>query len=138
MLRIGTVLLDRYELLEQIGSGGMAIVFRGKDRTLERYVTVKILREEFIGDEEFITRFRSEALAAARLSHPNIVRVYDVGQEGNVYFIVMEYVHGDTLKQAIKEKAPFDTKSTINVSMQIASGIAQTILYIEILNHKIY
>ena len=64
MLRIGTVLLDRYELLEQIGSGGMAIVFRGKDRTLERYVTVKILREEFIGDEEFITRFRSEALAA--------------------------------------------------------------------------
>ncbi len=125
MLRIGTVLLDRYELLEQIGSGGMAIVFRGKDRTLERYVTVKILREEFIGDEEFITRFRSEALAAARLSHPNIVRVYDVGQEGNVYFIVMEYVHGDTLKQAIKEKAPFDTKSTINVSMQIASGIAQ-------------
>ena len=63
MLRIGTVLLDRYELLEQIGSGGMAIVFRGKDRTLERYVTVKILREEFIGDEEFITRFRSEALA---------------------------------------------------------------------------
>ena len=80
MLRIGTVLLDRYELLEQIGSGGMAIVFRGKDRTLERYVTVKILREEFIGDEEFITRFRSEALAAARLSHPNIVRVYDVGQ----------------------------------------------------------
>ena len=125
MLRIGTVLLDRYELLEQIGSGGMAIVFRGKDRTLERYVTVKILREEFIGDEEFITRFRSEALAAARLSHPNIVRVYDVGQEGNVYFIVMEYVHGDTLKQAIKEKAPFDTKSKINVSMQIASGIAQ-------------
>ena len=125
MLRIGTVLLDRYELLEQIGSGGMAIVFRGRDRTLERYVTVKILREEFIGDEEFITRFRSEALAAARLSHPNIVRVYDVGQEGNVYFIVMEYVHGDTLKQAIKEKAPFDTKSTINVSMQIASGIAQ-------------
>lgn len=125
MLRIGTVLLDRYELLEQIGSGGMAIVFRGKDRTLERYVTVKILREEFIGDEEFIARFRSEALAAARLSHPNIVRVYDVGQEGNVYFIVMEYVHGDTLKQAIKEKAPFDTKSTLNVSMQIASGIAQ-------------
>ena len=123
MLRIGTVLLDRYELLEQIGSGGMAIVFRGKDRTLERYVTVKILREEFI------TRFRSEALAAARLSHPNIVRVYDVGQEGNVYFIVMEYVHGDTLKQAIKEKAPFDTKSTINVSMQIASGIAQKPYY---------
>ncbi len=125
MLQIGTVLSDRYELLEKIGSGGMAIVFRAKDRTLQRYVTVKILREEFIGDEEFKARFRSEALAAAKLSHTNIVRVYDVGQEGNVHFIVMEYVHGDTLKQAIKEKAPFDTKSTINVSIQIASGIEQ-------------
>ena len=90
---------------KKIGSGGMAIVFRAKDRTLQRYVTVKILREEFIGDEEFKARFRSEALAAAKLSHTNIVRVYDVGQEGNVHFIVMEYVHGDTLKQAIKEKA---------------------------------
>ncbi len=102
MIQIGTVLSDRYELIEQIGSGGMAIVFRAKDRTLQRYVTVKILREEFIGDEEFIMRFRSEALAAGRLSHANIVRVYDVGQEGNIYFIVMEYVHGDTLKQAIR------------------------------------
>ena len=125
MIQIGTVLSDRYELIEQIGSGGMAIVFRAKDRTLQRYVTVKILREEFIGDEEFIMRFRSEALAAGRLSHANIVRVYDVGQEGNIYFIVMEYVHGDTLKQAIREKAPFDTKSTINVAIQIASGIEQ-------------
>ena len=86
MLQIGTVLSDRYELLEKIGSGGMAIVFRAKDRTLQRYVTVKILREEFIGDEEFKARFRSEALAAAKLSHTNIVRVYDVGQEGNVHF----------------------------------------------------
>ena len=125
MIQIGTVLSDRYELIEKIGSGGMAIVFRAKDRTLQRYVTVKILREEFIGDEEFIMRFRSEALAAGRLSHTNIVRVYDVGQEGNIYFIVMEYVHGDTLKQAIREKAPFDTKSTINVAVQIASGIEQ-------------
>ena len=125
MIQIGTVLSDRYELIEKIGSGGMAIVFRAKDRTLQRYVTVKILREEFIGDEEFIMRFRSEALAAGRLSHTNIGRVYDVGQEGNIYFIVMEYVHGDTLKQAIREKAPFDTKSTINVAVQIASGIEQ-------------
>ena len=125
MIQIGTVLSDRYELIEQIGSGGMAIVFRAKDRTLQRYVTVKILRVEFICDEEFIMLFRSEALAAGRLSHANIVRVYDVGQEGNIYFIVMEYVHGDTLKQAIREKAPFDTKSTINVAIQIASGIEQ-------------
>lgn len=125
MLQMGTVLSDRYELLEKIGSGGTAIVYRARDRKLERYVTVKILREEFIGDTEFMGRFRSEALAAAKLSHTNIVRVYDVGQEGNVHFIVMEYVHGDTLKQAIKEKAPFDTKSTINVSLQIASAIEQ-------------
>lgn len=124
MLTIGTVLAGRYELLEKIGSGGMAIVFRGRDEKLQRYVTVKILREEFIGDEEFIARFRSEALAAARLSHPNIVRVYDVGQDGAIYFIVMEYIHGDTLKQAIKEKAPFDTKSTVNVALQIASAIS--------------
>lgn len=124
MLAIGTVLAGRYELLEKIGSGGMAIVFRGRDEKLQRYVTVKILREEFIGDEEFIARFRSEALAAARLSHPNIVRVYDVGQDGTIYFIVMEYIHGDTLKEAIKEKAPFDTKSTVNVALQIASAIS--------------
>ena len=124
MLAIGTVLAGRYELLEKIGSGGMAIVFRGRDEQLQRYVTVKILREEFIGDEEFIARFRLEALAAARLSHPNIVRVYDVGQDGTIYFIVMEYIHGDTLKQAIKEKAPFDTKSTVNVALQIASAIS--------------
>lgn len=125
MLQMGTVLADRYELLEKIGSGGTAIVFRARDRKLERYVTVKILREEFIDDKEFMGRFRSEALAAAKLSHTNIVRVYDVGQDGNVHFIIMEYVHGDTLKQAIKEKAPFDTKSTINVSLQIAAGIEQ-------------
>lgn len=125
LLNPGTVLGDRYEIIEKIGSGGMAMVYRGKDKKLDRYVTVKVLREEFIGDEEFIERFRSEACSAARLSHPNIVRVYDVGEEGEVSYIVMEYIHGDTLKQAIRQKAPFDSRSTLNVAIQIASALAQ-------------
>ena len=125
LLNPGTVLNGRYEILDKIGSGGMAVVYRGKDRKLDRYVTVKVLREEFIGDEEFIERFNSEACSAARLSHPNIVRAYDVGEDGDVNYIVNEYIHGDTLKKAIKEKAPFDSRSTINVAIQIASALSQ-------------
>lgn len=125
LLNPGTVLSGRYEIIEKIGSGGMAVVYRGKDKKLDRYVTVKVLREEFIGDEEFIERFRSEACSAARLSHPNIVRAYDVGEDGDINYIVNEYIHGDTLKKAIKEKAPFDSRSTINVAIQIASALSQ-------------
>ena len=125
LLNPGSVLGDRYEIIEKIGSGGMAVVYRGKDKKLDRYVTIKVLREEFIGDEEFIERFRSEACSAARLSHPNIVRVYDVGEEGKINYIVMEYIHGDTLKTAIRKKAPFDSRSTINVAIQIASALSQ-------------
>ncbi len=125
LLNPGTVLRGRYEIVEKIGSGGMAVVYRGRDRELERYVTVKVLREEYIGDDEFIERFRSEARSAAKLSHPNIVRVYDVGADDDINFIVMEYIHGDTLKKAIKEKAPFDSRSTINVAIQVASALSQ-------------
>lgn len=125
LLNPGTILSGRYEIIEKIGSGGMAVVYRGKDRKLDRYVTIKVLREEYIGDEDFIARFRTEACSAARLSHPNIVRVYDVGEDGEINFIVMEYIHGDTLKKAIKEKAPFDSRSTINVGIQIASALSQ-------------
>lgn len=125
LLNPGSVLGDRYEIIEKIGSGGMAVVYRGKDKKLDRYVTIKVLREEFIGDEEFIERFRSEACSAARLSHPNIVRVYDVGEDGEINYIVMEYIHGDTLKTAIRKKAPFDSSSTINVAIQIASALSQ-------------
>ncbi|MBQ5708623.1 MAG: protein kinase [Anaerotignum sp.] len=125
LLNPGTVLSGRYEILDKIGSGGMAVVYRGKDRKLDRYVTLKVLREEFVGDEEFIERFRSEACSAARLSHPNIVRAYDVGEDGDINYIVNEYIHGDTLKKAIKEKAPFDSRSTINVAIQIASALSQ-------------
>ena len=125
LLNPGVVLGGRYEIIEKIGSGGMAVVYRGKDRKLDRYVTIKILREEYIEDEEFIGRFRTEACAAARLSHPNIVRVYDVGEDGDINYIVMEYIHGDTLKTAIRKKAPFDSRSTINVAIQIASALSQ-------------
>ncbi len=125
LLNTGTVLGGRYEIIEKIGSGGMAVVYRGRDQKLERYVTIKVLREEFIDDEEFIERFRSEACSAARLSHPNIVRVYDVGDDQGINYIVMEYIHGDTLKTAIKKKAPFDSRSTINVAIQIASALSQ-------------
>lgn len=125
LLNPGTVLGGRYEIVEKIGSGGMAMVYRGKDLKLERYVTIKVLREEYVADEEFIARFRSEASAAGRLSHPNIVRVYDVGEDGEIQYIVMEYIHGDTLKTAIKKKAPFDSRSTINVAIQIASALSQ-------------
>lgn len=125
LLNPGVVLGGRYEIIEKIGSGGMAVVYRGKDRKLDRYVTIKVLREEYIQDEEFIGRFRTEACSAARLSHPNIVRVYDVGEDGDVNYIVMEYIHGDTLKMAIRKKAPFDSRSTINVAIQIASALAQ-------------
>lgn len=125
LLNPGTVLSGRYEIIEKIGSGGMAVVYRGKDRKLDRYVTIKVLREDFITDEDFIERFRSEACSAARLSHPNIVRAYDVGDDHDIHYIVMEYIHGDTLKKAIKEKAPFDSRSTINVAIQIASALSQ-------------
>lgn len=125
LLNPGVVLGGRYEIIEKIGSGGMAVVYRGKDRKLDRYVTIKILREEYIEDEEFIGRFRTEACSAARLSHPNIVRVYDVGEDGDINYIVMEYIHGDTLKTAIRKKAPFDSRSTINVAIQIASALSQ-------------
>ena len=125
VLNPGAVLGNRYEIIEKIGSGGMAVVYRGKDKKLDRYVTVKVLRDEYVTDDEFIERFQSEARSAARLSHPNIVRVYDVGQDDDIHYIVMEYIHGDTLKKAIKEKAPFDTRSTINVSLQIASALSR-------------
>lgn len=123
-LPMGTVISGRYEVIEKLGSGGMAIVYRAKDLKLERFVTVKILRDEFTSDEEFKARFKIEARSAASLSHPNIVNVYDVGEDGTIYYIVMEYVHGDTLKKAIQQKAPFDSLTTISVAIQMASALS--------------
>ncbi|MEA5085195.1 MAG: Stk1 family PASTA domain-containing Ser/Thr kinase [Lachnospiraceae bacterium] len=123
-LAIGTVLSGRYEIIEKIGTGGMAVVYRAKDQKLDRNVTVKVLKEEFVGDEDFKARFKTEARAAAKLSHPNIVNVYDVGEDNGVQYIVMEYVHGDTLKQVIINSAPFDTVVTLSIAVQMASALA--------------
>jgi len=120
----GTVLTERYEIIEHIGSGGMALVYKAKDLKLERIVAIKTLREEYITDMEFLKRFSSEARAAASLSNANIVNAYDVGTEGDVYFIVMEYVDGVTLKELIKKRAPFGSEEVLSVAIQIADALS--------------
>ncbi len=118
------LLAGRYELIEKIGEGGMAIVYKAKCRLLNRYVAIKILRPEFTKDEQFVENFRRESQAAAGLSHPNIVSVYDVGQEGNIHFIVMELVEGKTLSELIEEKGRLDYKEAINITRQVASALS--------------
>ena len=113
----------RYEVLERIGAGGMAIVYKAKDLLLNRVVTIKVLREQFVTDEDFIRRFRREAQSAASLSHPNIVSIYDVGKEGDTEYIVMEYVEGRNLKEIIREYAPLSTDQSINLGRQITKAI---------------
>lgn len=119
----GSVIGNRYKILEKIGNGGMATVYKSLDQILNRYVAIKILREEFTTDEEFIKRFNAEAQSAARLTHPNIVSVYDVGQEYNIYYIVMELIQGKTLKQIIEEDGFLSWKWSINIAIQIASAL---------------
>ena len=119
----GSVIGNRYEIKEKIGNGGMATVYKALDKILNRYVAIKILREEFTTDEEFIKRFNAEAQSAARLTHPNIVSVYDVGQEYNIYYIVMELIQGKTLKQIIDEDGFLSWKWSINIAIQIASAL---------------
>ncbi|MDD7408257.1 MAG: Stk1 family PASTA domain-containing Ser/Thr kinase [Anaerovoracaceae bacterium] len=118
------VLAGRYDLLEKMGDGGMAVVYKGKDRLLNRYVAIKILKPEFIRDPKFIENFRRESQAAARLSDPNIVSVYDVGHEGNIHYIVMELLEGSSLGDLIKSEAPFSEERTIELTKQIASGLS--------------
>lgn len=113
----------RYEVLERIGAGGMAIVYKAKDILLNRVVTIKVLREQFVTDEDFIRRFRREAQSAASLSHPNIVSIYDVGKDGDTEYIVMEYVEGRNLKEIIREYAPLSTDQSINLARQITGAI---------------
>ena len=120
----GKLLGNRYEIIEKIGNGGMATVYKATDKVLKRNVAVKILRDEITTDDEFIKRFEVEAQSAARLTHPNIVSIYDVGVDGNLYYIVMELIQGKTLKEIIiKEKGPLPWKWSINVSIQIASAL---------------
>ena len=118
------LLAGRYELIEKIGEGGMAIVYKGKDRLLNRYVAIKILRPEYTKDEEFIESFKRESQASARLSHPNIVGVYDVGKEGNIHFIVMELIEGKVLSEVIKEKGRIEYKEAISIIRQVASALS--------------
>ena len=120
----GKLLGNRYEIIEKIGNGGMATVYKATDKVLKRYVAVKILRDEYTTDEEFIRRFEAEAQSAARLTHANIVSIYDVGVEGNLYYIVMELIQGKTLKEIIiKERGPLPWKWSINMAIQIASAL---------------
>ena len=120
---VGKVLGNRYEILEKIGAGGMATVYRAKCQVLKRDVAVKILRDEFTTDDDFIKRFNAEAESAASLTHPNIVSVYDVGHEGNLYYIVMELVKGKTLKDIIVENGALPWKWSIDLAIQIARGL---------------
>ncbi len=114
---------ERYKLLEIVGEGGMAIVYRAHDLILDRTVAVKVLRSEFSNDDEFILRFRREAESATSLSHPNIVNIYDVGEENNLYYIVMEYVQGKTLKDYIRESAPLQIEEALSIFNKISSAI---------------
>lgn len=123
MIRTGTILSNRYEILELIGSGGMAYVYKARDRKLSRLVAIKILKEEFCKDKSFVAKFRMEAQAAAGLSHNNVVGVYDVGEENNTHYIVMELIDGITLKEYITRKRKLGTKESIGIAIQVAQGL---------------
>ena len=120
---IGTLLLNRYELLEKIGEGGMGVVYKAKCHLLNRFVAVKILKAELSNDEDFIIRFKREATSIAKLSHPNIVNIHDVGSENNINFIIMEYINGKTLKQVIKEKRKLSSQDTLDIVLQVAKAL---------------
>jgi len=124
MLEKGAVISKRYQIVEKLGSGGMAVAYKARDMRLGRFVTVKVLKEEYSENADFLTKFSAEASAAASLSHHNIVRVYDVGEDNGINYIVMEYIHGQSLKKTINEKAPFDSVTTLSVAMQIASALS--------------
>lgn len=123
MLKNGTYIANRYEIVGQIGTGGMSDVYKAKDHTLGRYVAIKVLKEEFSEDTNFVTKFRSEAQAAAGLEHPNIVNIYDVGSENGIHYIVMEYVEGITLKTYIEKKGQLNYKETLSIAIQVGRGI---------------
>lgn len=123
MIKIGMIIGDRYEILEKIGTGGMSDVYKAKDHKLNRLVAVKVLKQEFSENANFVSKFRVEAQAAAGLAHPNIVNVYDVGEENGIYFIVMELVEGITLKKYIEKKARLSVKEAVSIAIQVCMGI---------------
>ena len=123
MIKIGMMIGDRYEILEKIGTGGMSDVYKAKDHKLNRFVAVKVLKQEFAENSNFVSKFRIEAQAAAGLMHPNIVNVYDVGEEGGIHYIVMELVEGITLKKYIEKKARLSVKEAVSIAIQVSMGI---------------
>ena len=123
MLKTGTIIAERYEILGKIGTGGMADVYKAKDHKLNRFVAVKVLKPEFREDTTFIRKFRSEAQAAAGLTHPNIVNVFDVGDDGGVYYIVMELIEGITLKEYIAKKGKLSIKEATSIAIQVSMGL---------------
>ena len=123
MIKIGMLIADRYEILEKVGTGGMADVYKSKDHTLNRYVAVKILKQEFSENANFVSKFRVEAQAATGLMHPNIVNVYDVGEEKGIYYIVMELVDGITLKNYIGKKGYLGYKEAVTIALQVSMGL---------------
>ncbi len=123
MIKIGMMLGDRYEILEKIGTGGMSDVYKAKDHKLNRYVAVKVLKQEFSENSNFVSKFRVEAQAAASLMHPNIVNVYDVGEDAGIHYIVMELVEGITLKRYIEKKARLSVKEAVSIAIQACMGI---------------
>ena len=123
MIKIGMMIGDRYEILEKIGTGGMSDVYKAKCHKLNRYVAVKVLKQEFSENTNFVSKFRVEAQAAASLTHPNIVNVYDVGEENGIYYIVMELVEGITLKKYIEKKARLSVKEAVSIAIQACMGI---------------
>ena len=123
MIKIGMMIGDRYEVLEKIGTGGMSDVYKAKDHKLNRFVAMKVLKQEFSENANFVSKFRVEAQAAAGLMHPNIVNVYDVGEENGIYYIVMELVEGITLKKYIEKKARLSYKEAVSIAIQVSMGI---------------
>ena len=123
MIKLGMLIGERYEILDKIGTGGMSDVYKAKDQKLNRFVAVKVLKQEFSENKNFVSKFRVEAQAAAGLMHPNIVNVYDVGEEEGIHYIVMELVEGITLKKYIEKKVMLTTKEAISIAIQVAMGI---------------
>ena len=123
MIKPGMYISERYEIIDKVGSGGMADVYKAKCHRLNRNVAMKILKPEYSSDKNFVSKFRAEAQSAAGLSHPNIVNVYDVGDDDGLYYIVMELVEGITLKKFIERKGNLEIKEAIGISIQIAQGM---------------
>jgi len=123
MLKPGMFISDRYEIIDSVGSGGMADVYKAKDERLNRFVAIKVLKPEYSSDKSFVNKFRGEAQSVAGLSHPNIVNVYDVGDDGGLHYIVMELVEGITLKRFIERKGKLEVKEAVGITIQIAQGM---------------